>query len=186
MKDYYRVLGINPASDLSEVKAAFRSLARRSHPDVDKSAGAKERFVAILEAYEVLGDENSRAAYDRQRNLTQRRNDILESKEEAYREWFMRYQAQARENARKASDTTFNDFLNSPVYKTAMVLSRVYNYVFMFIGVFMIAGPMILWHFQDIPEEMKRPFWTLLFPAALGVGFTFGIWYFLFKHKQHE
>lgn len=185
MKDYYRILGVGRNADVSEVKTAFRSLARRSHPDVDKSPGAKERFVAILEAYEVLADENSRSAYDRQQNLYHRRNDILERKEEAYRDWFIRYQNQAREKARKASDSTFNDFLNSPVYKTAMVLSRVYNYVFMFIGIFMIIGPMVLWHFQDIPEEMKRPFWTLFFPAALGVGFTYGIWYFLFKHKHH-
>ena len=158
-------------------------LARRSHPDVDKSPGAKERFVEIMEAYQVLGDDQSRSVYDSRRSLFHRRIEILERKEKLYREWFDKYQNQARSNAINASDSSLKDFLNSPVYKTAMVLSQVYNYVFMFVGLFMIVGPMVLWHFQDIPEEMKKPFWTLIFPALMGVGFTYGIWYFLFKNK---
>src|SRR5258706_15782288 len=64
-KDYYATLGVTKSSSEKEVKAAFRKLARKHHPDVnpgDKSAEAK--FKEINEAYEVLGDPEKRKKYD--------------------------------------------------------------------------------------------------------------------------
>lgn len=64
-RDYYKVLDVPRSASADEVKKAYRRLARQYHPDVNKSADAEERFKEINEAYEVLSDEQKRAAYDR-------------------------------------------------------------------------------------------------------------------------
>lgn len=64
-RDYYEVLEVNRSADKADLKKAYRRLARRYHPDVNKDNGADERFKEINEAYEVLADDDKRAAYDR-------------------------------------------------------------------------------------------------------------------------
>lgn len=63
-KDYYQVLGVEPNASDTEIKQAFRRLARKHHPDVSKAKGAEDRFKAVNEAYEVLRDKERRAEYD--------------------------------------------------------------------------------------------------------------------------
>ena len=64
-RDYYEVLGVPRGASQEELKSAFRTLARKYHPDVSKEADAEERFKEINEAYAILSDEDKRAAYDR-------------------------------------------------------------------------------------------------------------------------
>ena len=64
-RDYYEVLGVSRTASAEELKAAFRNLARKYHPDVSKDEDAEEKFKAINEAYAVLSDVDKRAAYDR-------------------------------------------------------------------------------------------------------------------------
>lgn len=64
-RDYYAVLGIDRGASEGDIKRAFRELARKFHPDVNKDPGAQERFVEIQEAYAVLSDAEKRSAYDR-------------------------------------------------------------------------------------------------------------------------
>ena len=64
-RDYYEALGVGKSANGDELKSAFRKLAKQYHPDVNKEAGADERFKEINEAYAVLSDEQKRAAYDR-------------------------------------------------------------------------------------------------------------------------
>ena len=63
-RDYYEVLGVSRDASEEEIKKAYRRLARKYHPDVNKSEGAEERFKEINEAYAVLGDQERRAKYD--------------------------------------------------------------------------------------------------------------------------
>jgi len=55
-RDYYEVLGVNRNASAEELKSAFRSLARKYHPDMNKEADAEEKFKEINEAYAVLSD----------------------------------------------------------------------------------------------------------------------------------
>lgn len=65
MADYYETLGVSRDADKDEIKRAYRRLARKYHPDVNKEAGAEERFKEINRAYEVLSEPEVRARYDR-------------------------------------------------------------------------------------------------------------------------
>jgi curved DNA-binding protein CbpA len=65
MPDYYEVLQVHPRADHEVIRAAYRTLARKYHPDL---GGSSERMIALNDAWDVLGDPVRRAAYDASRN----------------------------------------------------------------------------------------------------------------------
>lgn len=68
--NYYRILGITPLADPSEIKHAYRALAKRYHPDAvppDKQDWAREQMIRINQAYRVLQDPQQRALYHQRR-----------------------------------------------------------------------------------------------------------------------
>ncbi len=64
-RDYYNVLGVSRTVDADTLKREYRTLARKWHPDVNKSDNAQEKFSEIQEAYDVLSDPEKRRQYDR-------------------------------------------------------------------------------------------------------------------------
>ncbi len=69
-KDYYKALGVSKTAQPAEIKAAYRTLARKYPPDANKGdASAEERFKEISEAYSVLSDDKRRKEYDEARSL---------------------------------------------------------------------------------------------------------------------
>ena len=61
----YETLGVDKSASAEEIKKAYRRLARKYHPDINKEAGAEDKFKEINAAYEILSDEKKRAQYDR-------------------------------------------------------------------------------------------------------------------------
>ncbi len=66
MKDYYNILNINKKATKEEIKAAYKKLALKYHPDKNqtKKEEAEEKFKEVSEAYEILSDESKRCNYD--------------------------------------------------------------------------------------------------------------------------
>ena len=65
MRNPYDVLGVAKTASAAEIKSAFRKLAKKYHPDQSKERQAKERFAEANQAYEILGEDAKRGAYDR-------------------------------------------------------------------------------------------------------------------------
>ena len=64
MDDYYGALELNKNASLDEIRKSFRTLALKYHPDKNKNEGSKEKFMKIVEAYEVLSNANGKKNYD--------------------------------------------------------------------------------------------------------------------------
>lgn len=62
--DYYKILGVGKEASQKDIKKAYYQLAKKYHPDTNKSADASKKFQEVSEAYEVLGDEDKRKQYD--------------------------------------------------------------------------------------------------------------------------
>ncbi len=83
--DLYEILQVHHAAEPEVVEAAYRRLARKYHPDVNKSDQAEGMMAALNRAYEVLGDPDKRAAYDRERGG--RGRDAAEGSAEQVKAW---------------------------------------------------------------------------------------------------
>src|SRR5215210_6013886 len=63
-QSYYDILEIDQRATIADIKKSFRLLALKHHPDKNKSKESHQKFMQIVEAYEILSDENSRRKYD--------------------------------------------------------------------------------------------------------------------------
>ncbi len=114
-KDYYKILGVPRDADQETIRKAYLRLARKYHPDVNKSPGAEEKFKEINEAYEVLRDPEKRAKYDRFGADWERYQQATGAQGGAadFAEWFFgtRQRAQQRRQRRSGDFSDFFDLL---------------------------------------------------------------------------
>lgn len=105
-KDYYKILGIKKKASQDAIKRAYRKLARKYHPDVNKALSAVEKFNTITEAYEILKDVNKRKEYDTNRSFAQAGRDSQHTPN-----WDNQF-GKDRPKAQQASSAPFSDFFN--------------------------------------------------------------------------
>lgn len=98
MKDYYKILELDPSCSIEEIKQAYRRLAKKYHPDVNKSANAHQKFIEISEAYEVLLHKAVVNIQKEEQEQYDYEAFIREVREAAQRQARMRYQKFAREH----------------------------------------------------------------------------------------
>ncbi len=105
-KDYYKVVGLAPQATADEIKAAYRQLARKFHPDINKDPGAVQRFTDLGEANEVLKDPKRRAEYDQLRADGWREGQDLHGQPQTGA-------AGPAEGFARGGDASFNDFFRT-------------------------------------------------------------------------
>lgn len=112
MKDYYAVLGLGSRATKEEIKSAFRKLAKKFHPDINKGdKAAEERFKEISEAYEVLGNEENRKKYDNARSFGSGFNFNGFSKNGPFGNFYDEFKGRTNYSNHDGSDDIFSDFI---------------------------------------------------------------------------
>lgn len=107
MTDYYAKLGILKEASNTEIKKAYRKLALKYHPDINKEANAHQKFIEIQEAYEILSDSYKRSVYD---NLNKKAKEKSEPVTKEENDSFYKWKAEANEKAEEYSKMDFKEF----------------------------------------------------------------------------
>ena len=107
-KDYYKIMGVARDATQDEIKRAYRTLARKYHPDVSKAPDAEARFKELGEAYAVLKDLEKRAAYDQLGSNWQAGQDFRPPPD-----WNTGFEFSGDGSAGAASAADFSDFFES-------------------------------------------------------------------------
>ena len=177
---YYRVLEIPSGSTDQEIKSAYRRLAKKYHPDKSGDQNTRGHFIDVNEAYEVL---MKRDQYLRDAILRYQKRKKAQT--EMRQKYGRDYAQGARERAMGNSYMRYKEFEKTPIYRTAVVLNSAINYVFVGIGILMIASPIIGFYNETMYGRLdgKAPQFQFL-PIFLGISFLYGLWYFLIKNKD--
>jgi hypothetical protein len=174
MGNPYALLGVSPKANSSEIKSAYRQLARRYHPDVNRDPAAGEMFAQIHEAYQTLIDPERRLQYDQE--VLQRGHEEAGGRGGATD----RRAAQAARVVRQAHyqarmDRIVNEWMERERQETTARGKAVYTTVTLFLSTFFVAmtRPML---FETIP-----PLWQV----ALVLLFLVGAWHLVRSLKRH-
>lgn len=169
MTDYYQVLGIKPSATASEIKSAYRKLARKRHPDVNRGSEKSAREFALLSlAYHTLIDPQERAFHDQQ--LTKQRNgtssSILHSDNP---------HAQRARAAQARWDRVVNQILENDRRENLVRQRAVFTTVSLFLSTFFVA-------------MIKPPLWQSFGLAGRGVLltlFVMGVWHLIRRLREY-
>lgn len=170
MTDYYKVLGVRRTASKSEVKSAYRKLARLRHPDLNGgSEGAAREFDLLSKAYRVLIDPQERAYYDHQlSSLSSTGDSILHSNNQ--------YARRARNLAVQARwDRVVDEVLERDRQETRERQRAVFTTVSLFLSTFFVA--MIRPHFWDSFNYAGR--------AIVLTLFLIGVWHLATRLREY-
>jgi hypothetical protein len=134
-KLYYKTLGISANSGIPEIKSAYRRLAKKFHPDLNKSPDAQNKFILVNEAYEFLIRLKSAPT-----NYHKFPNQRKQNHDDLYRTWVEQERARARARATQEAKRKFDDFKKSKVYKTSQLIFTFYDVFSIIIGILIILA----------------------------------------------
>lgn len=122
-KNYYEILGVETNATLTEIKVAYRHLARKYHPDINKTPEAGEIFKKITTAYETLSKTESRNHYDILNGIFNENKTSEETKQNSYTENTTKENTnnqQSRYKKEKSSNTKFSILKSIKLYFTKL------------------------------------------------------------------
>lgn len=186
MIDYFKVLGLEEDATRSDVKRAYRDLAKVWHPDVNKEEKAPAVFILINEAYEFLLDDERRANFGSTRLQNEVNAAMRAQREARYKQWVETQRRAARERAAENARSSYDTFLGSRIYRTAMVLNRIYDYIFLALASVIVVVPLIVFLSppEDGEERNATTYIMMLLTLGMGSLFLYFIWKFLFKQEE--
>jgi DnaJ domain len=169
MTDYYQVLGVNETATASEIKSAYRKLARKRHPDVNRDSEKAAREFALLSlAYHTLVDPQERAFHDQQLSKQRNGHSILDS-DNPHAQRVRNIAAQAR------WDRVVNQILETDRRENMNRQRAVFTTVSLFLSTFLVA-------------MIRPPLWQsfdILGRAILLVLFVAGLWHLVKRLVEH-
>jgi hypothetical protein len=167
MTDYYQVLGVNPSATATEIKSAYRKLARKRHPDVNRGSEKAAREFAMLSlAYHTLIDPQERAFHDQQLSNQRNGGSILHTDNP---------HAQRAREMQARWDRVVNQILESDRRENTARQRAVFTTVSLFLSTFFVA-------------MIKPPLWQsfdLFGRAVMAVLFAIGIWHLIRRLREY-
>ena len=167
MKDYYKILEIGKKATKSEIVKSFRLLAKKYHPDLNKSADASLKFREVYEAYEILVDEHKRINYDNIYNnyYGYSNKQTGASNESDYINWTQK----AQENAKYYSNIKYRDFLKKALKGSAAII--------LVSSITIIEWASVLFIVVYMPMRSNDISQLVLFVNII-IGISFGLYYY--------
>src|SRR5262245_35765802 len=167
MTDYYQVLGIKPSATATEIKSAYRKLARKRHPDVNRGSEKSAREFALLSlAYHTLIDPQERAFHDQQLTKQRNGNSILASDNP---------HAQRARDMQARWDRVVNQILENDRRENMLRQRAVFTTVSLFLSTFFVA-------------MIKPPLWQsfgIVGRALLLTAFVVGVWHLIKRLREY-
>lgn len=108
-KDYYKTLGVGKTSSESDIKSAYRKLARKYHPDINHEKGAEDKFKEVNEAYQVLSDPEKRKKFDQFGSEYKQYQSTGGNPQDFWGQWAREQQGQSQGNYRTVTQEELNE-----------------------------------------------------------------------------
>jgi len=140
---YYEILGISRNASLEEINQAFRKLAKKYHPDINKNPSAKEIFINIYEAFSILRDENKRKIYNITLDNINKEEKYTNEKTSSTREQNINnWKYSAYKEGEYYSKKSYDYFVKEVLSKIAIVVetsSKIIGYLILIVSSFLMV-----------------------------------------------
>ncbi len=128
---YYEILEISPDANETEIKKAFRTLAKRYHPDVSKEPDAETHFKLLYIAYDILQDPYKRKLYDELQHL---KSSAEEEHDTSFNQWHNNANTHAGRYSRMKYEEFDNTFLSKIVFHTNQTIAFLFCFGLLVLG----------------------------------------------------
>lgn len=159
--DYYEILGVSRNSDPVEIKSAFRKLAKKYHPDVNKTKEAENMFQLIYIAYEILSDSLKREIYNKRLDFS--------GNEERLNGWTKKAGHHAKDYAQMRYEEFDNSLFSKIEFHGRQLISLITFFIFLCVGFIALGGS---WYIQKLPPFNGSILISLLL-VIVGLGVIF-------------